>query len=133
MARKLSRRDLARYIAKELADGRKPEVLARQLAAYLIDHHRTNEQAVIIRDIATHLADYGHVTGNLTAASQLSDATIKQIEDYAKRQTGAKHVSLDAEVDAGVLGGIRLELPGAELDTTIARQLTVLTTRYKKA
>jgi len=32
-----------------------------------------------------------------------------------------------------VLGGIKLELPGRELDTTITRQLTLLKTRYKKA
>lgn len=133
MARKLSRRDLARYAARQLSDGVSQEKVALHIAAYLIENRRTNELSVIVRDIATHLTEYGHVTGTVTSALGLSASTVKAIEAYAKDKTGAKTVTLDTVVDEAVLGGVKLELPGLELDTTIAHQLTVLKTRYKKA
>ena len=133
MARKLSRRDLSRYAARQLSDGVSQKKVARQLAAYLIENRRTNEISVIVRDIAAQLTEHGHVTGTVTSALGLSASTVKSIEAYAKDKTGAKTVTLDAVVDEAVLGGVKLELPGLELDTTIAHQLTLLKTRYKKA
>lgn len=133
MARKLSRRDLSLYAARQLTAGASQKKIALQLAAYLIESRRTNELSVIIRDIATHLADMGYVAGTLTSAHELSAATAKAIETYTKDKTGASHVSLDTIIDESVLGGIKIELPGRELDTTITRQLTILKTRYKKA
>ena len=133
MARKLSRRDLSRYAARQLLDGVSQKKVARQLAAYLIENRRTNEISVMVRDIAVQLTEHGHVTGTVTSALGLSVSTVKAIEAYAKDKTGAKTVTLDAVVDEAVLGGVKLELPGLELDTTIAHQLTLLKTRYKKA
>jgi len=133
MARKLSRRDLAQYAARQLTDGAPYKKIAMQLAAYLIESRRTNELSVIIRDIAAHLTDMGHVAGTLTSAHELNAETVKAIEAFTKQKTGASNVSLDTIIDELVLGGIKLELPGTELDTTITRQLTILKTRYKKA
>lgn len=133
MARKLSRRDLAQYAARQLVDGASQKKITQQLAAYLLEHRRTNELSVIVRDIIAALADYGHVAGTVTSAHELSASTMKALEAFAKEQTGAKRVSLDTIIDESVLGGVKLELPGRELDTTIARNLTILKTRYKKA
>ena len=133
MAKKLSRRTLARHVAAELAGGADQKKLARQLAAYLIDARRTREVRVLLRDIQTALAENGHVAGTIVSAVALSRATIAAIEAFAKAETGAATVSLDTVVDAAVIGGIKLELPGHELDTTIARRLTTLKTKYRKA
>lgn len=133
MARKLSRRDLARHAARQLVDGVSQKKVVTQLAAYLIETRRTNEMSVIVRDIVFQLAEQGHVTGTLTSAHELSAAALKEIKAYAKDKTGAAQVSLDTIVDESVLGGIKLELPGRKLDTTIAHDLTLLRTRYKKA
>jgi len=133
MARKLSRRVIAQHIAKQLADGASQKTLARQLAAYLLETRRTEEAGLIVRDIQTSLSEYGHLSGKVVSARELSASTMKAIESFAKDTTGAKSVSLDTEVDEALIGGIKLELPGFELDTTIARQLTTLKTRYRKA
>lgn len=133
MARKLSRRDLSQYAARQLIDGVSQVTVARQLAAYLIDTRRTNELGVIIRDIAAQLADSGHIYGTVTTAHELSSATTAAIKQYAKQKTGVQNIALESIVDESVIGGMKLELPGYELDTTIARHLTILKTRYKKA
>ncbi len=133
MARKLSRRDLARYAARQLSDGVSTNKVVMQLAAYLIENRRTNEMSVIVRDITYQLAEQGHVAGTLTSAHELSASALKAIKAYAKEKTGASNISLDTIVDESVIGGIKLELPGRKLDTTIAHDLTLLKTRYKKA
>lgn len=133
MARKLSRRSLAQYVATHLGHGKPQKDIALQLAAYLISTRRTRELAVIVRDVQYYLAEQGHVAGTLTSARELSDRTLKAIESFAKDKTGAKSVSLDKEIDEALIGGVKLEIPGYELDTTIARQLTILKTRYNKA
>ncbi len=130
---KLSRRQISSYIANRLAAGDAEALLSRQLAAYLIETKRTNDTELLLRDIQYHLAQQGRVSGTVTTAYALSAATKKSLEAYAKKVTGAQKVHLDSKVDPTVLGGIRLALPGVQLDTTIARQLTALKTEYKKA
>lgn len=133
MARKLSRRDLAKYAAAHLASGKAASTIARQLAAYLMESGRTKELNLVVRDIQFYLAEEGHIAGKVTSAHELTAATLKELESYAKQQTGAKHISLDTEIDESVIGGVKLEIPGHVLDTTVARHLTILKTRYKKA
>lgn len=133
MARKLSRRSLAKYAAEYLIAGKSQKDISQQLAAYLISTRRTSELDVIIRDIQFYLAENGHIAGAVTSAHTLTAETVKAIESFAKQKTGAKSVSLDRNVDEALIGGIKLEVPGYELDTTIARQLTLLKTRYNKA
>lgn len=133
MVRKLSRRAIAEHIADRLLAGDAQEKLINQLAAHLIESRRTNEVSLMVRDIQYYLAQKGHVTGTVTSAFDLTEATQKTLEAFVKSETGAAHVQLDAAVDPTVLGGIRLSLPGKELDTTISRKITLLKTRYKKA
>ncbi len=130
---KLSRRHLAAYVANQLIAGASVASLVQQLAAYLIDTKRTKELHLIVRDVQYTLAQHGHVSGTITTASEMTAATRKALETYAKKATGAAHVQLDEMVDPTILGGVRLALPGLELDTTITRQLTALKTHYKKA
>jgi F0F1-type ATP synthase delta subunit len=133
MARKLSRRDLATHFVDELLKGTSTKKLARQLAAYLIESRRTKEMSLMVREIQYRLSEKGHVIGTVTSAHELSAATKKAIDAYAKKKSDATYLHLDPIVDESVLGGVKLDLPGHELDTTIARQLTILKTKYKKA
>jgi F0F1-type ATP synthase delta subunit len=50
-----------------------------------------------------------------------------------KQHTGAKTVSLENSIDASVLGGVKISIPGRELDATITHSLNILKTRFKKA
>lgn len=133
MARKLSRRDLATYFANEALKGTSVKKLSRQLAAYLIETGRTKELSLMLREIQYRLSEKGYVMGTVTTAHALTDATRKAITTYAKKHSSATTLHLDSIVDSSVLGGMKLDLPGHELDATIARQLTTLKTKYKKA
>ena len=132
MARRLSRRQLAGYVAAEIiADNKKAAIT--QLAAYLVEQRRTKEVALLLRDVASQLAEQGQVTGTVTTAHDLTEETKAAIDQFVKQATGASTVALELKQNPAVLGGVKIALPGKEIDRTVARQLTILTTRFKKA
>jgi len=133
MASRLSRRRLATYIADGFVNGTPSKAtLIEQLAGYLVESRRTKELGLIVRDIEYQLAEKGHLSATVTSAFDLGAQTLKTIEAYVKDTTSAEHISLTTLVDPDVLGGIKISLPGRENDQTIAHQLTVLKTRFKK-
>ncbi|HEY8886654.1 MAG TPA: F0F1 ATP synthase subunit delta [Candidatus Microsaccharimonas sp.] len=133
MPDRLSRRSMAEYIAHSLVEGKSKKLLLQQLAAYLIDTRRTSELELIVRDIEFSLAEKGIVLASIVSAFDLSAETKKELEAFVKTKTKAAQVSLSNIVDPNVLGGVKITIPGRELDQTVARQLTVLKTRFKKA
>jgi len=133
MARKLSRRSLATYVSETLLSGTGRAKVVRELAAYLIESGRTKELDLIVRDVNYNLAQKGIVGATLTSAFALEAETKTAIERFIAAHTKASKVSIDTVIEPSVLGGIKIGLPGRELDQTISHQLTVLKTRYKKA
>lgn len=131
MARKISRRQLAAYVAKQLSDGKRASAL-RQLAGYLVDTRRTKELEVIVRDIMHHLARSGIVHAQVVSAFELSNETKAFVKEFVAQQTQATEVTLHSVIDERVLGGLKISTPGKELDTTIAHHLATLRTTAKK-
>ncbi|HEU4830986.1 MAG TPA: F0F1 ATP synthase subunit delta [Candidatus Saccharimonadales bacterium] len=132
MAMRLSRRKISRHYATALVQGADSGKLALQLAAHLIETKRTKELSLIIRDITHHLSLQGIVSASVISAHELSAQTKKAIIDFVQKTTNASDVQLQEDVKPELLGGIRLKFPGHELDTTIAKRLTLLKTNYKK-
>ena len=132
MAVRLSRRKIASYYAKSLIDSADAKQLAQQLAAYLIESKRTKEQQLIIGDIEYQLSLRGVVVANVTSAHELDELTKLAVEKLVRQNIDADDVQLRVEIDSSLLGGLRLEFAGSEIDTTIARRLTALKINYKK-
>lgn len=132
MAIRLSRRKIASYYAQALLDGADSQKIALRLAAYLIESSRTKELVSIISDIEYQLSLGGVVLANVTSAHELSVLTKAAVADLIKKTTNATNIQLKEYIDPNVLGGVKLEFTGFELDTTIARRLTKLKTNYKK-
>jgi len=132
VAKKLSRRILAKYVADQLVKKDGHALVLQQLAAYLIENKRTDEALLIVRDIEHELMNRGVVIARITSSHSLSDELQKSIADFTKKQTGAKTVVTELGVDKSVLGGFRLDLPGKQIDRTIANQLMTLRTKFKK-
>lgn len=132
MAIRLSRRKITSYIAQQLVSGGEAQQLILQLAAFLIDNKRTNELGLIVRDIEYELTKQGVVLARLTSAFDLSEATSRAVTELITAKTGAHQVQLHQFINPQVLGGIKIDLPGLQLDATIARRLTTYRTNYKK-
>jgi F0F1-type ATP synthase delta subunit len=82
----------------------------------------------MIRDIDYYLSERGVVLASIVSAYALSEATKHAITEMISQTTGAHTIELEQHLDAAVLGGVRISIPGRRLDATIARRLHQLTT-----
>lgn len=133
MPGRLSRRSMAEYIAEGIVEGKNKTKLFKQLAAYLVEERRTKEVDLVVRDIEWQLAEKGYVQATITSAFDLTAQTQKALQAFVKSETKATQVSIDTKLDPKVIGGVKISVPGREIDQTVAHQLTVLKTRFKKA
>lgn len=124
----LSRRKLAGNAAARLAGGESKKTVLRDLAAYLIDSGRKKEASLIVRDIEAMLVNAGIAIGTVVSARPLSKAALATIEEFIKQSnTKVKDVVLREQVDESLIGGVRLELPGSQLDASVKAKLEKLT------
>ena len=126
MANRISRRKLAEHVAAELLKG-KTSVLD-ELAAYLIDTRRTREAELIVRDVEAALLESGTLLADVVTAHELSGSTKTALIDYLQKKTDAKTVKLRESRDESLIGGVKVTIPGAVLDTSIRHKLNVLRT-----
>lgn len=128
MAATLSRRKLAGNAAARLSSGESKKTVLQELAAYLVDTNRKKEAILIVRDIEAMLLDAGTAVGTVISARPLSSTALQAIELFIKQQnTTVKKVVLREKVDETLIGGIRLELPGHQLDASVKAKLEQLT------
>lgn len=124
MAGRISRRILAAHTAEQLLAGNKDAISS--LAAYLIESGRVDETDLILRDIEAALAANGTVVARVESARKLTAEAKKSIEEYVKTAVGATDVQIDTTVDESLLGGVKISVPGHELDATLKRKLNKL-------
>jgi F-type H+-transporting ATPase subunit delta len=124
MATRISRRKIADYAAEQLVGGKKASDVIKEVAAFLIDTKRTREAELLVRDIETALASRGIVVADIASAFPLTEA----LKADVKKMVGSKELLLRETVDPGVLGGIRLQIPGKRLDATLKRKIQALKT-----
>lgn len=129
---KLSRRKISSYMADCFVAGNDSELLVKQLAAYLIDNDQTKELELVIRDIEYELQMRGTVIARVTTRFDLTDATRREIEKMIHNQMNSKQIIFNEIIDPKIIAGIKIDLPGKQLDATIARRLTKLRTNYNK-
>ena len=119
-----SRRKIAAEVAELLLAGKKDAV--KQLAAYLIETGRVRERELVVRDIEAALVDRGVLIADITSSRQLSSEAQKEIQHFLKHKTDAKTIHFREAVDSELLGGVRISIPGSELDGTLRHKLNQL-------
>ena len=125
---KLSRRKLSMNAAARLASGESKKTVLRDIAAYLIDSGRKSEAVLIVRDVEAMLADNGTAIGTVTSARPLSSDALKSVESFIKQNDSRiKQVVLREQIDESLIGGMKLELPGAQLDASVKAKLDKIT------
>ena len=66
--------------------------------------------------------DRGILPVRVVSASALTDMQLQKLKETLEKRTG-KTVSLQCSVDAGVLGGVRLDYDGVRIDGTVKARL----------
>lgn len=120
---KLSRRKIADLWADELVKGRD---ITQQVAGYLVSERRVDEAELIVRDTESALAERGIVVADLTTAHGLSDESRAAIEKFLTVSMNAQKVAFREANDPSVIGGVRVETAGQQLDATLRTRLNQL-------
>ena len=121
---RLSRRKIAAYYADELQAGNND--VTKRLVAFLVENRRVRELDLIVRDIEEALAERGVLLADIASSRKLSAEAAKAVEAYLKKTTDVKTVKLRETVDPTLLGGVRVALPGRELDATLRHRISQL-------
>ena len=120
---KLSRRKIAAVWADELIAGRD---ITNQVAAYLVEERRTSEAELIVRDTESALAARGVIVADVASAHELGADAQAAIEKFLVASRGATRIELRTELDADLLGGVRINTADEQLDTTLRGRLNKL-------
>lgn len=120
---KLSRRKIAEAWADELLKGHD---MTKKVAAYLVAERRVDEADLIVRDTESALAARGVVVADVTSASSLSAESRNAIEKFLVSTMDARKVAFRETTDPTVIGGVRVETAGQQLDATFKTRLNQL-------
>lgn len=119
-----TRTQVARTIAQGLKTDRAKAIT--DAAAWLTAKGKTRQAHYLAQDVAWILAQQGYVLAKVTTAKPLTPDSEAAIIRYIKSECNATEVELDANVDANVLGGVRIETPAITLDDTVKNRLQAL-------
>ncbi len=115
-----SRHHLAQVIGKRSLQAGNFDLLAKEIAAYLLDTGQVNQLDSLMRDIMNYRAEHGVIEVQTSSAHKLSSQDIADIKVLLKSEyPSAKHFTIDQALEPEAMGGIKLDLPGEQLDLTI--------------
>lgn len=100
--------------------------LVTSFAAYLFETGHAKHTDLVINDIIAEFARRGRVLAHVTTAHPLKGTRRPEIEKWLKHTLGAHHIELTEEVEPKIIGGIKVSLPGLEMDATLKSQLQAL-------
>lgn len=119
---KAPRTRVASFVADSSLKGGKN--LSRELAAYLLEEGRVDELDSILRDVQADWAKAGYIEVIASSAHPLSAQVKKDIQTRIKKiYPQAKQIIVSEVNDPAVLGGVRLSLPGQQLDLSLEAKL----------
>lgn len=120
------RHDIARIIAEKTLKTYDARKLSREIAEYLIEENMTADLDAIIREVMAERAKQGFVEVLALSANPLSSSEISEIRKLLKTEfPHAKNFTIDQRIDSSVVGGVKLEMPGEQLDLTLSHKLNI--------
>lgn len=120
---KASRSELAPILDK-LSAKLPAKQLADEVAGYLLDNNLTGQLDSVARDLVNYRAEKGSVEVTAVSAHQLSAAALLEVRQQVKRlYPPARRIIINQRIDQSQIGGLRLELPGRQLDLSLRGKL----------
>ncbi len=122
---KQTRHHLAEIIGKRTLTIKDTDLLAKEIAAYLLYEKQTSELDSLVRDIMQYRQDQGLVEAVAVTVSELPDKVIDDIEEMIEaNHSDAKSVVISQRRDPGVVGGLRLDFANEQLDMSVKAKLS---------
>jgi F-type H+-transporting ATPase subunit delta len=123
----ITRTELAKVIGEQTLHVSDAIKLKQAIAGYLLEQNRVADIDSLMRDVMQYRAEHGCMEATVVSAYTLEPATRAEVMQTFKSQfPDAKSYVLNESIDPEVVGGIRLEMAGEELDMTIRAKLNTL-------
>jgi F-type H+-transporting ATPase subunit delta len=127
MASKISRHQVATYLADQLANGETSRRVAQTLAAYLTEARQQRQVDLYLRDIRAELATrHGHMSAEVVSARQLTAELRQYLTNVVKNTTNIEEVELMETIDTDLIGGVIVRTPDSEMDNSVKNNLAKL-------
>ncbi len=121
---KIARHIIAEAIAERTLDVADHMLLAREVAAYLLQEGRVPELESILRDVMQYRADHGVIEAMVVTAHDIKPAVLSEVKALLKSAyPKAKAVRVGQRLDDGVIGGLRIDMANEQLDMTVQSKL----------
>lgn len=121
----ISRRQVARYTAKQIADGAKNRKVAQYLAAYLHESKANRTVDLLIADIEMFLQqEHGHSAVHISSVHELTAELKKQIVKNLG-MTG-NNLEISETTDSELLGGVIVSSAGKQYDGSVKTSIKQL-------
>lgn len=119
----LPRNELVQVMA-ELSEKLPAKKFAGEVASYLLSENRTGELDSLARDLVSYRVQNGVVEITAVSAHKLTPAAFNEVKSKVKQlYPKARKIIINQRVDEEQVGGVRLELPGQQLDLTLRSKL----------
>lgn len=121
---KIMRSDLAVVLAERTLNISDSQLLAREIAAYLLTQNRTADLESLLRDIMQYRADKGIVEAVAIGAHELGDQVLADVREVLKQEyPNAKQVIVRERHDPSLVGGVRVKMANEQLDMSVHAKL----------
>ena len=101
--------------------------VVRVVAAYLLDEGRTEDVSSLMRDVAKVRAQHGLIEATVVSAYALDSGAMQEVKGALKSEyPNAKNFVINKQIDPTLVGGLRIEMAGEELDLSIRAKLNTL-------
>jgi F-type H+-transporting ATPase subunit delta len=125
----IPRSELAAVIGERTLHISDTKKLATAVAGYLLEQNRLGDVESLMRDVLVYRAQHGHVEATAVSAYPLTSAVRSALLAELKHEyPGGKSYTLNERLDAALVGGVRLEMAGEELDLSVRDKLN----RFKR-
>lgn len=123
----ISRPDLAAVIAERTMHMTDQNDIVQAVAAYLLDEGRTEDVSSLMRDVARVRAEHGLVEATVVSAYELNAGALSEVRGALKSEyPNAKSFVINKQIDPTLVGGLRIEMGGEELDLSVRAKLNTL-------
>jgi F0F1-type ATP synthase delta subunit len=121
---KARRTRIAKLLADRTLKSGMSRKLNREIAAYLLTEGRTAELDSIVRDVQADWAEAGIIEVIASSAHPLTASVRAEVKSkVAKLYPDAKRIIVTEARDPAVIGGVRLNMAGRQLDLSVQAKL----------
>lgn len=118
------RTDLATIIGKKTMHVSDMKLLAKEVAAYLMENNHVYDLESLMRDVLAYRQSHGVLEAEVISAYELDDQTLQEVKQLLKAHyPEAKKVVVHTHIDPEVVGGLRVTLANEQLDMSVRSKL----------